>query len=247
MAYTMAASLIKPDYMTRFYDSSSQARVEDTVGPLPAIKLAIPRTVSFQTPKNGLPVNPSPHTGVVDPAIQMPAGGRISPSFFEQHQSPRVEQRGVLSPRDTSPQKTFNSPRNMATQTDDFALPRSSSQTSLDGCHYCRGCQQRIQHRRSNTDSSITSSTTSASPNVSSPETGEVPKRLSSSFGRKFKFNVLQRSNTRETRGVKNLQDRDEDVKKARKKSVTKSLMAKKPTKKIAIEMVGERHWADDD
>jgi hypothetical protein len=245
----MAASLVRPDYSTKIVDNSTKVidysnrpAAEDTIGPLPVIKLAIPKT-NFQVPKNGLPINPSPHTWVVDPAIQVPSGGRVSPSPLDQYISPSVEQRGFLSPRDVSPKRFVDYPLSKATQTDAYNFSRSSSQDSLDCCQYCPGCRRRVQHRRSNTDSSITSSIISSSPNISSPETTEVPKRSSSAFGRKFKFNVLQRASSRNSVDIKGRYD---DEKKARKKSIS-TAPTKKPAKKIAFTMVGsDDHWADE-
>lgn len=238
----MAASLIRPNYATRVVDATKRPASEDVVGPLPEIRLAIPK-ISFQAPKNGLPVNPSPHTWVMDPAIQFPPGGRSSPHSFDRQRSPPMEQNEFISLPDSMPRKLSVSSLHKATQTDTPVLSRSSSQNSLECCHYCHGCQQRLRHRRSNTNTSISSSITSSSPNLSSPETPEVAeasKRSPSLFGRRFK-SVLQRSNSRDTHKTSH-----ETEKGARKNSASR-IPTKKPAKRIAFTMVGdEDHWADD-
>ncbi|KIW08493.1 uncharacterized protein PV09_01388 [Verruconis gallopava] len=260
MASTMAASLIKPGYATRLANEPNghrrPAAPMDTVGPLPAIKLAIPKT-PFTAPKNGLPVNPSPHTGIVDPAIQFPAGGRNSPPLFNRRRSPAMNQAEFLSPLDASSfssQLPVGFAQDKATQTDAPDLSRSPSQASIRGCQYCRGCQRRLGHARSNSHSSSTSSVASASPETGSPEMGNEPRRSSSSFGRKFKFNLLQRSSSMPARNPnRGPAARDDDgdgggsgvdneARTARKKSVSKA----KPVKRIAFELVdAEDHWAE--
>ena len=235
-----------PDYNTRLVFRENHR--DEAVASPPSNRLAIPKTTAFQAPRNGLPINPSPHPST-DPAIQAPIGGRSSPALFDYHRSPVLEQREYLSPQDIAPQRFVDFTQGQDKPTEASSLSRSSSQASFDTCQHCQCCSRRKGHARSNSYSSIASSRTSSSVNLSSASPdmnspfatppAEQQKR-SSAFGRTFKF--LQRSSSLEVHGT-----RDDSTQRARKRATSIAGKKKVPVKKVVFEMVTEDdHWADE-
>lgn len=246
------STFIRPDYNTRFVEHKQDGSAYYQSTTLPAIKLAIPKSPALQAlPKNSLPVNPSPHPST-DPAIQAPLGGRSSPAFVDHHRSPVIEQREYLSPQDVKPQR-FDFTQAQAKPTDAYSISRSSSQTSFDDGQHCACCSRRQGHARSNSYSSIASSRTSSSVNLSSmspdlssqSSTPHMDQKRTSTFGRTFKF--LQRSNSLDVHGTRENRPGQDAAQKARKRSTSLATKKKQPAKKVIFEMVTEDdHWADE-